>query len=129
MIYNIVAGTALGDLIEIEAINEVYRGSHTSDKPLIVGSGKTCIGHTETAAGLMGVIKALASLKHQVVPGMAHLKTDNLNPGIDLKVIPMQIPLDSVSLIKDKPPSGAPIRAMVLYVFSLLAIQFISDTQ
>lgn len=59
---------------------------------------------------------------------MAHLKSDNLNPGIDLSAIPMEIPVDAVSLVKDG-PSPTPIRAMVLYVFALLRILATSDMQ
>src|SRR6266498_5606921 len=30
-------GTSLGDLIEIQGINDVFKASHTSDAPLVVG--------------------------------------------------------------------------------------------
>ncbi|KAF8962890.1 hypothetical protein BDZ97DRAFT_1920218 [Flammula alnicola] len=62
-------GTSLGDLIEIQGINEVFRGSH-SGRPLIVGAAKSCVGHTELAAGLVGVLKAIASFQNSAVPGL-----------------------------------------------------------
>jgi acyl transferase domain-containing protein/acyl carrier protein len=53
-------GTALGDRIEIGALGEVF-GQRT--RPLPLGSIKAQTGHLEAAAGLAGVLKAVAQLR------------------------------------------------------------------
>lgn len=53
-------GTPVGDLIELQALAEVYGASHDIHRnPLRVGSLKGNIGHAELAAGLMSLIKAV----------------------------------------------------------------------
>ncbi|CAA7264466.1 unnamed protein product [Cyclocybe aegerita] len=103
-------GTALGDMIEIQGINEVFRQSHP-EQPLILGAAKSCIGHTETAAGLVGVLKVIASFKHAAVPGLMHLTENNLNPGLDCNIVPIHIPRDTTPLPHKK---DIPYRSLVL---------------
>ena len=57
-------GTSLGDPIEMKALAEVFSG-RPPDRPLLVGSVKTNIGHTEAAAGIAGVIKTVLALLQQ----------------------------------------------------------------
>ncbi len=80
-------GTALGDPIEMHALASVFAGR---SKPLSVGSVKTNIGHTEAAAGVAGLIKAVLMLRHQSVPATLHFK--QLNPHIDLGGVPIEVP-------------------------------------
>lgn len=87
-------GTALGDQIEAQSINEVFRSSHTSTRPLFVGAAKSCIGHTEGAAGLVGVLKTVLSLRHKAVPGIVHLSEDAINTKIDRVSVPLCFPLN-----------------------------------
>ena len=60
-------GTSLGDPIEMKALAEVFSG-RPPDRPLLVGSVKTNIGHTEAAAGIAGVIKTVLALQHRTIP-------------------------------------------------------------
>lgn len=83
-------GTALGDPVEIEAIGEVYGQDRAASNPLIIGSVKANIGHTETAAGLAGLIKAILVLEHSQIPPQLHC--DTLNPLLKLDRIPALIP-------------------------------------
>jgi acyl transferase domain-containing protein len=69
-------GTALGDPIEVNALQQVFAG-----RPLLLGSVKTNIGHTEAAAGVAGVIKAILTVQHGTVPASLHFTTPN--PHID----------------------------------------------
>ncbi len=80
-------GTSLGDPIEMHALASVFAGR---SKPLAVGSVKTNIGHTEAAAGVAGLIKAVLMLRHQTVPATLHFK--QLNPHIDLGGVPIEVP-------------------------------------
>ncbi|KAF9475042.1 ketoacyl-synt-domain-containing protein [Pholiota conissans] len=102
-------GTTLGDLIEIQGINEVFKGERR-EHPLIIGAAKSCIGHTELAAGLVGVLKTIASFKHAAVPGLMHLTATNLNPSLDINTVPLKLPQTTEIL----PPKDAPHRGLVL---------------
>jgi len=61
-------GTALGDPIELEALNAVYGASRPTDSPLYVGSVKANFGHLEAAAGIAGLIKVALTTQKREVP-------------------------------------------------------------
>jgi len=88
-------GTSLGDPIEVGALGRVFGPGRTSDQPLILGSVKTNIGHTESAAGIAGVIKAALSLHHQAIP--RHLHFQQRNPRIPWDLAPFVIPTEARS--------------------------------
>ncbi|MDR7169761.1 acyl transferase domain-containing protein [Nocardia kruczakiae] len=71
-------GTALGDPIEIGALNSVFGAARA---PLWVGSIKSNFGHAETAAGIAGLIKAALAVQRGVVPPTLHVREPN--PRID----------------------------------------------
>lgn len=80
-----------------------------ASSPLLVGSIKTVVGHTEGAAGLAGIIKASLALEHATIP--PNLLFDQLNPRIlpfyaNLRVPCQAQPWPSV-------PCGNPRRASV----------------
>jgi 8-amino-7-oxononanoate synthase len=60
-------GTQVGDLTEINGLREVF-GDQAS---LAIGSVKANIGHTMSAAGIAGLIKAALAIHHAVIPPMA----------------------------------------------------------
>ncbi|TEB25720.1 ketoacyl-synt-domain-containing protein [Coprinellus micaceus] len=105
-------GTSLGDLIEIEGINDVFKGSHSSTRPLIIGAAKTCVGHTENVAGLVGLIKVIGSFTNTAVPGLVHLTADNMNPSLNCEVVPLTIPHQPMPLLRNL-SSKEPLRGMV----------------
>jgi acyl transferase domain-containing protein/acyl carrier protein len=77
-------GTVLGDPIEIEALTLAF---NTGKKQYCrIGSVKSNIGHLDNAAGAAGLIKAVLSLKHQVIPPSLHFETPN--PRIDFENSP-----------------------------------------
>ena len=82
-------GTSVGDPIEIDAVAAVYGKDRAADRPLLVGSVKTNIGHLESAAGVAGVIKAALVLKRAVIP--KHLHFRNPNPALDWDRLPLQV--------------------------------------
>ncbi|WP_425437478.1 acyltransferase domain-containing protein, partial [Mycobacterium szulgai] len=61
-------GTPVGDPIEYASLAEVYG----VDGPCVLGSVKTNFGHTQSAAGALGVMKAVLALQHGVVPQNLH---------------------------------------------------------
>lgn len=74
-------GTAVGDPVEMAAI--VAASGDRREHPCLVGSVKSNIGHTESAAGMAGLIKTILSLEHGLVPPTIHFQ--HLNPDIDLR--------------------------------------------
>jgi natural product biosynthesis luciferase-like monooxygenase protein len=90
-------GTPLGDPIEVRALGAVFGDRAT---PLAVGSAKTVFGHTEAAAGLVGLLKTMLALQHKEIPPTIHLKEPNQHiPWDQLPVIvPTQVtPWTSIS--------------------------------
>ena len=73
--------TAVGDPIELEAVASVYASDRQADRPLLIGSVKTNVGHLESAAGIAGLIKAALVVKQGIIP--KHLHFRNPNPGFD----------------------------------------------
>ncbi|HVL01840.1 MAG TPA: type I polyketide synthase, partial [Dongiaceae bacterium] len=70
-------GTPLGDPIELGALNSVYCAGQNRRHPLLVGSAKTNIGHSEAAAGAAGLVKLVLSLQHRTIPPHINYKTPN----------------------------------------------------
>lgn len=68
------SGTALGDEIELGALQEVF-GHRPAQDPLPVGAVKTNVGHTHTAAGIAGLIKTVLTLEHELAPPNLNLAT------------------------------------------------------
>ncbi|WP_139825798.1 type I polyketide synthase, partial [Mycobacterium parmense] len=73
-------GTSLGDPIEVQAAGAVLGAGREADRPLLIGSVKTNIGHLEAAAGIAGLIKVILSLEHEVLP--KHLNFQKPSPHI-----------------------------------------------
>ncbi|OBH80429.1 polyketide synthase [Mycobacterium scrofulaceum] len=62
-------GTPKGDPLEFASLTEVYGAGGNR---VALGSAKSNVGHTEAAAGAVGLVKAVLGLRHGVVPPMAH---------------------------------------------------------
>ncbi len=75
-------GTALGDPIEVHAINAVYGQQRNNDNPLYIGTVKTNIGHLESASGVAGLIKVIIGLQKKRI--YKNLNFNRLNPNIKL---------------------------------------------
>ena len=99
-------GTPAGDPVETNTLGRFfYQAQNTTSSKtgkLLIGSVKTNIGHTESAAGVAGMIKVLLMMRHgKFVPSL-HIKKDksNLNPEIRLNEYNLDI---SVTLEDWKP--------------------------
>ena len=75
-------GTALGDPIEMEALQRAYGRPSAEQPTLWVGAVKSQIGHTESVAGLAGFVKVLLAMRHERIPANLHLR--EINPRIVL---------------------------------------------
>jgi acyl transferase domain-containing protein/NADPH-dependent curcumin reductase CurA/acyl carrier protein len=78
-------GTSLGDPIEVAALDAVF--SRGRNRPLVVGSIKTNIGHGECVAGIGGLIKLALSLERKTIPRHLHLQQRNPHIPWDRTVI------------------------------------------
>ena len=76
-------GTALGDPIEIAALDQVFRARTRKRGFCAIGSVKSNIGHLDTAAGVAGLIKAVLALEHELIPPTLHFSQPN--PEIDFE--------------------------------------------
>jgi acyl transferase domain-containing protein len=88
-------GTALGDPIEANALGAVFNSDRSAANPLMLGSVKTNIGHTEAAAGIAGVIKTVLALQHQTIPANLHFQTPN--PQINWQELQIKVPTHPVA--------------------------------
>ena len=61
-------GTTLGDPIGVIALANVLGEERAKDKPVLLGSVKSNLGHLEAAAGIAGLIKVVLSLQHGEIP-------------------------------------------------------------
>ena len=61
-------GTPVGDPIEYRSLARVYGAG----SPCAIGSAKSNMGHSESAAGAVGLIKAVLSMRHGLVPPLLH---------------------------------------------------------
>ena len=82
-------GTEVGDPIELNSAAEAYGKGRAADRPLLVGSIKTNVGHLEPTAGVAGLMKALLSMRHRTIP--KHLHFENPNPRVDWDNLPVLI--------------------------------------
>ncbi|KAL3290693.1 Acyl transferase/acyl hydrolase/lysophospholipase [Colletotrichum asianum] len=76
-------GTKAGDTAESTAAGTVFGSSRPSGRPLVVGSAKSNIGHGEPAAGITGLIKAVLSMEHGIIPGTPTFVEPNPNINFD----------------------------------------------
>ncbi|NTX37141.1 amino acid adenylation domain-containing protein [Myxococcus sp. CA033] len=82
-------GTALGDPIEVAALTRAFRRDTDRKGFCALGSVKTNIGHLDTAAGLVGLIKTALVLSEEVVPPTLHFTSPN--PAIDFASSPFSV--------------------------------------
>jgi acyl transferase domain-containing protein/NAD(P)-dependent dehydrogenase (short-subunit alcohol dehydrogenase family)/acyl carrier protein len=66
-------GTALGDPIEIKALQQALCVGKGRGEPLLIGSIKAHIGHLEAASGVASVIKVVLALQHRLLPAQINL--------------------------------------------------------
>jgi acyl transferase domain-containing protein len=84
----------LGDETELRALQEVFGNNRSADNPLLVGSVKSNVGHLESAAGSLSMIKTVLCLQKKMIPPVVHFRelTQDFDPGD----FPVQVPSELV---------------------------------
>ena len=104
-------GTSLGDPIEVQAAAAVLGPGRGTDRPLLIGSVKTNIGHLEAAAGIAGLIKVILAMEHGVIP--KHLHFQKPNPHIAWERLPVKVTSEATAW-----PVGRKIAGVSSFGFS-----------
>ncbi len=82
-------GTKLGDPIEANALQAAY-GQGRHGRPLWLGSLKSNVGHTQSAAGIGGIIKMIKAMEHGRLPRTLHVDAPSPHvnwPGGDVRLL------------------------------------------
>ncbi|NLE39180.1 MAG: hypothetical protein GX621_14245, partial [Pirellulaceae bacterium] len=101
--------TSLGDVTEVASLTKVLDGRLPPGKKIAAGSAKLNVGHTLEVAGLVGVLKTILALNHDVIPPA--IDDRPLNPQIDWENAPIYVPRTEVPWPRHA--DGTPRRAGV----------------
>jgi len=77
-------GTTVGDASELAALDGVFQADGAAEESCAVGSVKSMVGHTKSAAGVTGLMKVALALYHKTLPPTLHVEKPNaklLEPG------------------------------------------------
>ena len=94
-------GTAVGDPIEALALGQALGSQRNPDRPLLIGSVKSNLGHLEAASGIAGLAKALFVIEQRKIPATIGIKA--LNTRIDFKGLNLDVVTETRELPRDKP--------------------------
>ncbi|WP_157519321.1 type I polyketide synthase, partial [Herbidospora mongoliensis] len=86
-------GTRVGDPIEAAALGAALGAARDPGVPLLVGSAKTNVGHLEGAAGLVGLLKVVLSIRNRELPPSLNFETPNPAIALDLLNLSVQTEL------------------------------------
>ncbi|KAI2468602.1 polyketide synthase [Annulohypoxylon bovei var. microspora] len=91
-------GTPVGDPIEVETISKVFSGLNS--RPLLLGSVKTNLGHSEAASGIAAIMKTVLAIENGEIPPT--IGVNSINPSIkasewNIKVVTSTTPWPKLS--------------------------------
>ena len=106
--------TPMGDVAEMNATAAVYGRDRDPERPLLLGSVKSNIGHLESAAAVAGLIKTVLAMRRGVVP--KHLNFENPTPDIDWDQIPVRVTSEATAWPAH--PGRAPLAGINTFAIS-----------
>jgi acyl transferase domain-containing protein/NADPH:quinone reductase-like Zn-dependent oxidoreductase/SAM-dependent methyltransferase len=102
-------GTSLGDPIEVQALGRVLCQGRSKERPLLIGTVKTNLGHLEGAAGIAGLIKVVLALQHKEIPPSLHFR--NPNPYVSWDRLPIEVATERIPWVAVNGPRIAGVSA------------------
>nr|WP_045110309.1 type I polyketide synthase [Moritella viscosa]SHO15137.1 Polyunsaturated fatty acid synthase PfaA [Moritella viscosa] len=82
-------GTKAGDAAEFGGLTKHFGAASDKKQHIALGSVKSQIGHTKSAAGSAGMIKAALALHHKILPATIHI--DKPSEALDIKNSPLYL--------------------------------------
>ncbi|MFK3648769.1 SDR family NAD(P)-dependent oxidoreductase [Lysobacter enzymogenes] len=82
-------GTQLGDSLEVAALSQAFQADGVRAQACALGSVKSNLGHSESAAGITGVAKVLLQFRHRRIAPSLHAR--EANPNIDFAATPFRV--------------------------------------
>ena len=70
-------GTTVGDASELAALNGIFQADDAAPESCAIGSVKSMVGHTKSAAGVTGLMKVTLALYHKILPPTLHVERPN----------------------------------------------------
>jgi len=104
-------GTVVGDAAEVAALSEVFQSAGAARASCAIGSVKSMVGHTKSAAGVTGMMKVALALHHKVLPPTLHVETPN--PKLSEADSPFFVNTEALPWMKTGAEPEAPRRAGV----------------
>jgi len=101
-------GTSLGDASELDAVARVLRADGATPASCAIGSVKSMVGHTKSAAGITGLMKVALALYHKTLPATLHVEKPN--PKLLEAGTPIFVNTETLPWI---PPAATPRRGGV----------------
>ncbi|MCL6299476.1 type I polyketide synthase [Streptomyces kronopolitis] len=101
-------GTAVGDPIEVDALTRAFRQTTDRSGFCTLGSVKPNVGHTDAAAGITGLIKAVLAIEHRKLPPTAGYRAPS--QSIDFASTPFRVCIGAAPW---EPTDGGLLRAGV----------------
>ncbi|KAJ0168676.1 Lovastatin diketide synthase LovF [Colletotrichum tanaceti] len=89
-------GTPTGDPLEVAAVARIWK----DNEGVMIGAVKPNVGHSEGAAGLTSVIKAVLALENRVIPPNIYM--DNPNPRIPWEEAKLSVPMEPTPWPEDR---------------------------
>ena len=99
-------GTPVGDPAEYESILKIFGGESNRSNPMPIGSVKGLVGHTESASGVIALVKVLLMMQEGAIPPQASFTT--MSPHIKAK------PSDMLEVVTQLRPWEAETRAALI---------------
>ncbi len=94
-------GTPAGDIVEVKALCAVFEeSSNKKQNPwCALGSVKSQIGHTKSAAAAAGLMKAVMALRHKVLPPT--IKVERPDPRLEIEKTPFYLNTETRPWVRD----------------------------
>ncbi|MBT6435670.1 MAG: aminotransferase class I/II-fold pyridoxal phosphate-dependent enzyme [Deltaproteobacteria bacterium] len=99
--------TPVGDPVEVGALEQAMCKDASAPEKVWLSSVKANIGHTMSAAGIAGLIKAVMVMKHGVIPPQAAF--ENPHPKLGLDDTPFDIAREQTPWVRGNTPRRAAV--------------------